>query len=88
MKTSTKNSRREFIRQGTLAVAGTMSMISLNWHSAEAAPLLADESFYPADDGAFKLAPLPYAFDALNLILTQRPWRYTIQSTIRVMWTN
>ena len=66
MKTSTKNSRREFIRQGTLAVAGTMSMISLNWHSSEAAPLLADESFYPADDGAFKLAPLPYAFDALE----------------------
>lgn len=66
MKTSIKNSRREFIRKGTLAVAGTMSMISLNWQSSAATAILVDHSFYPADDGAFKLAPLPYAYNALE----------------------
>ncbi len=72
MKTVTKNSRREFIRKGALAAAGTMSMISLNWHLSSATPLFADESFQPADDGAFRLAPLPYAYDALEPFIDAR----------------
>ncbi|MEO6168285.1 MAG: superoxide dismutase [Chitinophagales bacterium] len=66
MKTVTKKSRREFIKTGTLAAAGAMSLLSLNWKTASAATPFVDESFLPGDEGGFKLAPLPYAYNALE----------------------
>lgn len=65
MKTVTKKSRREFIKNGTLAAAGAISLIS-DWNTSTAATLFTDESFHPVDDSTFKLPPLPYAYDALE----------------------
>lgn len=66
MKNTKKNSRREFIRNSTLAAAGTISLLSLDLNGARGANVFTDDSFHPVDDGTFKLPALPYAYDALE----------------------
>lgn len=66
MKQATKNSRRSFIKNGTLAAAGTIGLLSLDWTLATAAVPFEDDTFHPGDEGVFKMAPLGYAYDALE----------------------
>src|SRR5438552_4057236 len=66
MKNSSKNSRREFIMKSTLAVASTVTFLSADWKKGFSQPIITDESLAPADDGLFKLPPLPYAYNALK----------------------
>lgn len=73
MKTVQKHSRREFIRTGVMAAAGTFSLAALDWKNTSAAhSFSAGQSFLPGDDGGFKLAPLPYAYNALEPYIDAR----------------
>ncbi len=55
-------SRRNFLTFGGIALAGSvLARTPLHAADAPAAP----EEMMPREDGAFKVAPLPYAYDAL-----------------------
>ncbi|MEO5673917.1 MAG: superoxide dismutase [Chitinophagales bacterium] len=72
MKSKTNNSRRQFIKNSTLATAGTIAFLSGDWQKA----FSRDEAIMPVttpdnligftDDGTFMLPPLPYSYNALE----------------------
>ena len=65
MKSTTKNSRREFIKKSVLAAAGTISFMSVDWQRAFSRQISLENFTTPSDDGTFQLPPLPYAYNAL-----------------------
>lgn len=65
MKPTKKNSRRQFIRSGALAAAGTISLWSLASKASVITNTIAEEPVRPAE-GPFKLPTLPYAYNALE----------------------
>ena len=66
MNNQQKNSRREFIKKGTLAAAGTFGFLSVDWQKGFSRQINAQEFLSPGADGDFKLPPLPYAYNALE----------------------
>src|SRR5215217_6436941 len=66
MKNEQKNSRREFIKKGTLAAAGTIGFLSIDWQKGFSRQINTQEFSSPGADGDFKLPPLPYAYNALE----------------------
>lgn len=66
MKTQSSHSRRNFIKTSALAAAGAINLVALDWNGAVAAGTGLKESNFSGDDGAFKLAALPYAYNALE----------------------
>lgn len=65
MRTIKKDSRREFLKKGALAAAGTLGMMSVNWKEGFSNPVNNDGIIFH-DEGPFKLPPLPYAYNALE----------------------
>ncbi len=66
MKTTTKNSRRQFIKNSALAAAGSIGVLSLDFTTSSGAKVFTNDSFKPMGDGQFQLPPLPYSYDALE----------------------
>ena len=58
--------------KSTLAVAGTMTALSIDWNDALAVSSVDMAPLFPGDDGAFKLPPLPYSYNALEPYIDAR----------------
>ncbi|HYV91242.1 MAG TPA: superoxide dismutase [Chitinophagales bacterium] len=66
MKTTTKNSRRDFIKKSALAAAGSLTFLSVDWQKAFAGQISMEELTQPGNDGVFTLPALPYSYGALE----------------------
>lgn len=58
--------------KSTLAVAGTVTALSIDWNDALAVSSVDMAPLFPGDDGAFKLPPLPYSYNALEPYIDAR----------------
>jgi Fe-Mn family superoxide dismutase len=66
MKQPSPNSRRKFIIKTSLAAAGLLNTFHFSAQPASAAARAAQQFSFPAGDHGFMLAPLPYAYEALE----------------------
>jgi Fe-Mn family superoxide dismutase len=66
MKKMKKNSRREFITKGAMAAAATVGFLSFSSTNSFSIGREEGSLLLPADEGPFKLPPLPYSYDALE----------------------